>query len=165
MHMEKFIETYKVKGYAKFDKIHNIVLINGRYIPYEDIDCFTFEEKIDVGTEVDLAKEVYSYVFAAAIPLNTLLDDNSTRRGIYVCTSLKVTIWLKDEDIPLIIDFLPKEKPYKVDSEPYQTLHQAFQNLEDAFKKMMIKLYGDDADSILMERLKARQTIRDCNKS
>lgn len=157
MYMEEFTETYVIKGYAKFDKIHNVVLIKDKYISYEDIDCFEFEEKIEVGTEPDLAKEIYSYVFAAAIPLNTILDDNSTRRGIYVCNLMKATIWLKNKDVPITVNFLPKEKPYKVDAEPYQTYHQAFKNLEDALRKIMIKLYGDDAHLTLTEHLKARK--------
>ena len=156
--MEEFIETYVIKGYAKFDKIHNVVLIKGKFIPYKDIDCFDFEEKIDVGTEPDLAKVVYNYIFAAAIPLDTIFDDNNISRGIYVCNLMKATIWLKNKDVPIIVDFLPKKKPYKVDAEPYQTYHQAFKNLEDAFKKIMIKLYGNNAQLTLTEHRKARKS-------
>lgn len=158
--MIEFIETYAIKGYAKFDKIHNIIMLNNNYIPYEDIDCFEFEETIEVGTEPDIPKELFSYVFAAAIPITTLLDENSTRRGIYVATSLKAIIWLKNKDVPIVINFLPKEKTYKINSEPYQTYHKAFKQLEDAMMKIMTKLYGDDAPSILEAHLKERKTSK-----
>lgn len=155
--MVDFIKTFEVKGYAKFDKYHNIMNIKDRYILYEDIDCYEFEEKIEVGTEPDLIKEVYSFVFAVTIPITTLLDDNSTRKGVYVCTSLKVKIWLKKDIEPMIIDFLPKNKSCKINSDLYQSYHEKFLELKDALMKVMIKLYGNEAENILKEKLKEKQ--------
>lgn len=159
--MEDFIKTYEVNGYAQFDKVHQQMKIMGEVIPYEDIDCYVFEEAIEVGTAVDIAKEIYSYVFAAVLPLTTLLDENSTRKGVYVCTALQATIWLKQRPYAMHVNFLPQAKSYRIDQEPYLTHRQSFVDLQKALAKVMEKVYGENAEQIVKERLRVRQANAD----
>lgn len=157
--MDHFFKTYEIKGYASFDKIQKVMLINNNYIPYSDLECYEFIENIEVGTEVDVVKELYLNVFAAAIPLTTLLDDNSNKRGVYVCTKLTALIWIKGEDEPICINFLPEKQDYKLKSDIYKDRHDAYEKLQDALNKVMEQIYGENSTNILEKNLKRRKSI------
>lgn len=155
--MENFFKTYEIKNYASFDKTQNLMSIMGTIISYSDLDCFEFHETIEVGTETDLKKELYQYIFAPVIPITEILDENSTKRGIYICTQLSANIWIKNVEKPIYISFLTKGKPLKIKSDIYNEKHNSFEDMQESLNKVMFKLYGSDSKNILEQNLKKRK--------